>query len=57
MGPPNVKAVLSMGFSRQDFWSGLLFASLGDLSNAGNEAGSPALQAGSLSSETPGKSP
>ena len=47
---------LSMGFSRQEYWSGLPFPSLGDLSNPGIEPVSPTLQADSLSSEQPGKS-
>ena len=42
-----------MGFSRQEYWSGLPFASLGDLPNPGIESGSPALQADSLPSEQP----
>ena len=42
------RAPLSMGFSRQEYWSGLLFPSPGDLPNPGIEAGSPALQADSL---------
>ena len=32
----------SMGFSRQEYWSGLPFPSLGDLPNPGMEPGSPA---------------
>ena len=36
---------LSMGFSRQEYWSGLPFPSPGDLPNPGIEAGSPSLQA------------
>ena len=39
---------LSMGFSRQEYWSGLLFASPGDLPHPGIEPGSPALQMESL---------
>ena len=35
----------SIGFSRQDYWSGLPFPSPVDLSNPGIETGSPALQA------------
>ena len=35
----------SMGFSRQENWSGLPFPSPGDIPNPGNEAGSLALQA------------
>ena len=45
----------SLGFSRQEYWSGLLFPSPGDLPNPGMNPGSPALQADSLSSEPPGK--
>ena len=49
------QAPLSMGFSRQEYWSGLLFPSPGDLPNLGTEPGSPALQADASSSEPPGK--
>ena len=45
----------SMGFSRQEYWSGLPFPSPGDLANPGIKPGSPALQAGALSFEPPGK--
>ena len=31
------QALLSMGFSRQEYWSGLLFPSPGDLPNPGME--------------------
>ena len=41
------QAPWSMGFSRQEYWSGLLFPSPGDLPNPGTEPGSPSLQAGS----------
>ena len=44
-----------MGFPRQEYWSGLPFSSPGDLPNPGIEAGSPALQADSLSTELRGK--
>ena len=44
-----------MGFSRQEYWSGLPFPSPGDLPDPGIEPGSPALQADSLPSEPPGK--
>ena len=47
---------LSLGFSRQEYWSGLLFPSTGDLSHPGIELRSPALQVSSLLSEPPGKS-
>ena len=45
----------SMGFSRQEYWSGLLFPSLGDLPDPEIEPRSPALQADTLTSEPPGK--
>ena len=41
----------SMGFSRQECWSGLPFPSPGDLPDPGIEPGSPTLQADALSSE------
>ena len=44
-----------MGFSRQEYWSGLPFPSPGDLPNPGMEPRSPALQADALTSEPPGK--
>jgi len=37
-----------MGFSRQEYWSGLPFPSPGDLPNPGIELKSPALQVDSL---------
>ena len=58
------QAPLSMGFSKQGYWSGLPFPSPywsglpfpspGDLPDPGIEAGSPALQADALPSEPPG---
>ena len=45
----------SMGFSRQECWSGLPFPSPGDLPDPGIELRSPALQADALLSEPPGK--
>ena len=45
------QAHLSMGFSRQEYWSGLPFPSPGHLPDPGVEPRSPALQADSLSSE------
>ena len=42
------QAPLSMGFSRQEYWSGLSFPSPEDLPNPGIEPWSPALQADSL---------
>ena len=50
-----LQAPLSMGFRRQEYWSGLPFLSLGDLPNPGIEPRSPALQADALPSEPPGK--
>ena len=44
-----------MGFSRQEYWSGLPFPSPEDLPDPGNEPGSPAMQADALPSEIPGK--
>ena len=52
------QAPLSMGFSRQEYWSGLPFPSPGDLTNPGVEpihAMSPVLQAYSLPIEPSGK--
>ena len=46
----------SMGFSKQEYWSGLLFPSPGDLPDPGIKPRSPALQADALQSEQPGKS-
>ena len=51
------QAPLSMGFSRQEYWSGLPFPSPGDLPNPGIKPWSPALQADTLSSEPPRKPP
>ena len=45
-----------MGFSRQEYWSGLPFPSPGDLPNPGIEPESPTLSADALLSEPPGKS-
>ena len=45
----------SIGFSRQEYWSGLPFPSPGDLPEPGIEPWSPALQADALTSEPPGK--
>ena len=44
------QAPLSMGFSRQEYWSGLPFPSPGDLPDPGIEHRSPTLQADSLPS-------
>ena len=40
----------SMGFSRQEYWSGLLFPSPGDLPDPGIKLSSPTLQADALTS-------
>ena len=45
------QAPLSMGFSRQEYWSLLLFPSPGDLPDLGVEPKCPALQADSLPTE------
>ena len=45
------QAPLSMGFSRQEYWSGLPFSSSGDLSDPRIVLQSPALQADSLLTE------
>ena len=45
----------TMGFPRQEYWSGLPCLSPGDLPNPGTERGSPTLQADSWPSEPPGK--
>ena len=49
------KVPLSKGLSRQEYWSGLPCPPPGDLPNPGIKPRSPALQADSLPSETPGK--
>ena len=53
--PKDLSPTLSMGFSRQEYWSGLPFLSPGDLLNPGIKPWSPALQADSLPPEPPGK--
>ena len=45
----------SMGFSRQEYWSGLPFPPPGDLPDPGIKPGSPAFQADTLTSEPQGK--
>ena len=45
----------SMGFSGQEYWSGLPFPSPGDLPDPGVEPRSPTLQANALTSAPPGK--
>ena len=49
------QAPQSMGFFRQEYWSGLPFPSPVDLPNPGIEPGSPALKADALPSKPPGK--
>ena len=48
------QALPSMGFSRQEYWSGLPFPSPGDLPDPGLELVSSMLQAEDLPSEPPG---
>ena len=45
----------SMGFSRQEYWSGLPFPFPGDLPDTGIKPRSPTLQADALNSAPPGK--
>ena len=47
---------LSMGFPRQEYWSGLPFPSPGDPPNSGIEPASPALAGRFFTTEPPGKS-
>ena len=52
------QALLSMGFSRHGYWSGLPFPPLADLPNPGTELEapeSPALVGGFFTTESPGK--
>ena len=49
------QAPLSMGFPRQEYWSGLPFPSPGNLPDPGIESRFPALLEDSLLSEPPGK--
>ena len=49
------QASLSMGFSRQEYWSGMPFPTLGALPYPGIEPESPALEADSLPLVPPGK--
>ena len=49
------QAPLSVGFPRQEYWSGLPFPLAGDLPNPGIELTSPALAGGFFTSEPPGK--
>ena len=49
------QAPLSMGFSRQEYWSGLPFPPPGDLPHPGIEPMSPTLAGGFFTTEPPGK--
>ena len=49
------QAPWTMGFTRQEYWSGLPWPSPGDLPDPGIEPGSSALQPDTLPSEPPGK--
>ena len=49
------QAPQSMGFSRQEYWSGLPFPSLGDLPDPGTEPVSSALAGGFFTTEPLGK--
>ena len=49
------QAALSMGFPRQEYWTGLSFPSPGDLPDPGIERASPALVGGFFTTEPPGK--
>ena len=48
------QAPLSMGFPRQEYWSGLPFSSPGDLPDSGTESVSPALACEFFTAEPPG---
>ena len=52
---PAHQAPLSVGFSRQEYWSGLPFPPPGDLPDPGIEPESPALAGGFFTTEPPGK--
>ena len=49
------QAPLCIGFSRQEYWSGLPFSFPGDFPDPETKPGSPALQTDSLPSEPSGK--
>ena len=53
--PVAYQAPPSMGFSRQEYGSGVPLPFPGDLPDPGMEPGSPSLQADTLPSEPPGK--
>ena len=48
-----LQAPLSMGFSRQEYWSGWPFPFPGDLHDPGIEPASPALAGGFFTTEPP----
>ena len=50
-----LQAPLSIGFPRQEYWSGLSFLSPGSLSNRGIKSASPASARGLFTTEQPGK--
>ena len=50
-----LQAPLSMGFFRQECWSGLPFPSPGDVPDPGSKPMSPALAGGFFNTEPPGK--
>ena len=50
-----LQALLSLGFPRQEYWSGLTFPPPGDLPNPGIEPVSPTLAGGLFTTEPPGK--
>ena len=54
-GTAALQAPLSMGFPRQEYWSGLPFPSSGDLPDPGIEPASPALVGRFFITEPPGK--
>ena len=54
-GTVSRQAPLSMGFSREEYWSGLPFPSPGDLSDPGIKPESRALAGGFLTTEPPGE--
>ena len=49
------QSLLSMGFPRQEYWSGLPFPSPGDPPDLGIELASPALAGGFFMTESSGK--
>ena len=49
------QAPLSMGFTRQEYWSGLPFATLGDLPDPGIKPAFPALAGGFFTTDPPGR--